>query len=173
MPGRYHLVTDFEVTADPDTVWDTLVEVRSWPSWWRWLKRVKVLAEGDETGAGGRFLNVVATPFRYRLAYEVNVVRVDRPHLIEISCRGHLRGRGRFELTDTNSHGTAFRFTWLVQTRRWWMWLLSPVLRRLFGRSHDHLMADFAEGLAYATGSQLSRFSSHSVSPRDPGFNRW
>jgi hypothetical protein len=172
MVGRYHLVTDFELSADPDTVWAALVEVGSWPSWWRWLKRVRVLAEGDADGVGGRFLNVVATPYRYRLAYVVDVVRVQKPRLIEVTSVGHLRGDGRYELTDANAHGTAFRFTWVVQTRRWWMWLLSPLLRPLFGRSHHRLMADFGEGLAFATGSELVRFSSRALSPHHPQFGR-
>ena len=167
---RYHLVTDLAVTAGRDRVWEALVGVDVWPSWWSWLRRLRVLHPGGDDGLGGRFRGLIATPTRYSLRCDIEVLAVKRPETISLRAAGDLVGRGDFRLSDAGSGGTALEFVWRVRTAKWWMNLAAPVARRAFVRNHDKLMDDFARGLAYGTGSELVSVSHRTLRRGDVGF---
>lgn len=167
---RYHLVTHLEVTAGRERVWEALVGVNEWPSWWSWLRNVKVIRPGSEDGLGGRFRGLLATPTRYRLRNEIEVVGVDHLESISLRANGDLAGRGDFRLSDAGSGGTSVQFEWKVRTTKWWMNLAAPLARGAFIRNHDNLMDDFARGLAFGTGSELVAVSHRSLRRGDAGF---
>lgn len=168
--AKYHLTTELRLSADPEEVWEALVQVPSWPSWWRWLKRVRVLAPGDAEGLGGRFRGHLAGPMRYNIRCDIEILRPVRPTLIAFHSTGDLQGRGEIRLRQNEAGGTDFTFTWLVRTSKWWMNLLAPVARKRFIRNHDRLMADFGTGLAYGTGSELQMVTHGSLARGDEGF---
>lgn len=167
---RYHLVTELEVTAGREQVWEALVGVNVWPSWWSWLRRVEVLSPGGEDGVGGRYRGLIATPTRYRLRSDIEVLELDHLESISLRATGDLVGWGDFRLSDAGSAGTALEFVWRVRTTKWWMNLAAPVARGAFIRNHDLLMDDFALGLAYGTGSELVSVGHRSLRRGDPGF---
>jgi len=53
--ARYHFVTDVEVAAAPDPVWNVLVDVPGSAAWWRQVRRAEVLTPGREDGVGRRY----------------------------------------------------------------------------------------------------------------------
>jgi uncharacterized protein YndB with AHSA1/START domain len=49
---RFHLSTQWTLSAPPLAVWDTLAQPEDWPSWWRAVERVEVIEPGDPDGVG-------------------------------------------------------------------------------------------------------------------------
>lgn len=172
MAVEYHLVTRLRVDRPPGRVWQTLIEVGDWSKWWKWLREVELLAEGDEDGLGSRFRQRVSSPLLYGFDWETQITRVEKPSVIELDSFGDLHGRGQFLLKPVEE-GTELVFTWLVVTRKWWMNVVAPLARPLFVWSHDRLMTDFATGIAPVIGGRLLEVSHSTLRPSEPGFNRF
>lgn len=170
MANRYHLVTDIRLSANPERVWEALTRSESSPSWWRWLRHVDVIDEGDERGVGARFRHKVATPLLYGVSYEGEVTRVVEPYLAEFEASGDFVGTGQFRLRPTEDGGTDFTFTWLVATPKRWMSLLGWVARPIFVWNHHRLMSDFARDLAGAIDAEVVHVRHRTVSRGHPGF---
>ncbi|MFP3913415.1 MAG: polyketide cyclase [Actinomycetota bacterium] len=172
MATRYHLITRMRLGVDRGRTWETFIQVREWPSWWRWLDRVDVLREGDARGVGAVFRQRVTSPLRYGFTWQTEIVRVVDEALVELGSSGALEGTGRFVLTDLEGGETEVVFTWLVETTKLWMNVTAPLARPLFTWSHDRLMTDFGRGLAGAAGGRLLSVSHSALRPRDQGFFR-
>ena len=172
MVTRYHLVTDIRVSTKPERVWEALTRSDSSPSWWRWLRNVEVMDEGDERGVGARFRHRVGTPLLYGVSYEGEVTRVVEPSLAEFKVSGDFVGTGQFRLRPNEDGGTDLTFTWLVATPKPWMSLLGWVARPVFVWNHHRLMSDFGMDLAATTDAEVLQVRHRVVSRRDPGFDR-
>ena len=168
--ARYHFVTEFEVGADRDTVWEALNDPTKWPSWWRWLKRVDLLEEGGAERLGARYHYAFGTALPYTLSFEMRVVAVDRARTLAGEASGELQGSGHWLLTDAAGGGTAATYTWLVETTKRWMNVLAPIGRPAFSWNHDVLMKDFAKGVARTTDSELRSVRNTTVRPGTPNF---
>lgn len=170
--ARYHFVTDFELSADRETVWSALEDPTGWPSWWRWLKRVERLDEGGEDRLGARYRYFFGTALPYTLSFDMVVTRVSRPALLEGHASGELQGAGVWQLSERPDGGTRVRHTWLVETTKRWMNVLAPLGRPAFSWNHDILMRDFAQGVATITSSRLHTVRNTTVKPGAAGFYR-
>jgi len=52
--NRYALVTEWQLRAPIDRVWDALYDVAAWPGWWKYVRAVEELEKGDAAGVGAR-----------------------------------------------------------------------------------------------------------------------
>jgi uncharacterized protein YndB with AHSA1/START domain len=168
--ARYHFVTEFEVSADRETVWEALRDPTDWPSWWRWLKRVETLAVGGPDGLGDRYRYSFGTALPYTLSFDMVVTAVDRPRTLVGEASGELQGSGHWRLEEGAGGGTDVRYVWLVETTKRWMNLLAPIGRPAFSWNHDVLMKDFAKGVARITNSKLRSVRNTTVRPGSPSF---
>lgn len=168
--ARYHFVTEFSVSADREIVWDALIDPTDWPSWWRWLKRVDLLDEGDADRVGARYRYAFGTALPYTLSCELLVEAAHRPRLVDATASGELQGSGHWRLAADPDGGTSVAYTWLVETTKRWMNILAPIGRPAFSWNHDVLMRDFAKGVAQVTGSELRSVRNAAVAPGRPGF---
>ena len=50
---QFNLVTEWCVKAPLQPVWEQLVSPDEWPQWWRAVKRVEMLRQGNADGVGG------------------------------------------------------------------------------------------------------------------------
>ena len=84
---EYVFVDEWDVDAPRDAVYDTLVDARTYPDWW---KPVYISVEGDE--------RVTLHHFKGRLPYTLKMraelVSSDRPNHFEVAVDGDLRGKG-------------------------------------------------------------------------------
>lgn len=170
MATRYHFITRIELTAGPSRVWEVLARSEEWIDWWRWLRDVEVLNEGNEEGIGHRVRHVVSSPLGYRLRYVGLITRAIEPLMSRFEAEGDLEGRGQFAIERTDQGSTLIVFHWLVETPKRWMNLLAPVARPIFVWNHHRLMGDFARDLAQACSAQLLNVDNESVDPGDEGF---
>ena len=169
-PTRYHLVSEFVITSQREAVWEALLAIREWPSWWRWSKRMDVVREAPAPGVGAIYRNHIRTPLLYGFTYSGEIVNADPPRLLELVSSGDLVGRARFDLSEGEDGATAITFTWLAETPKWWMNLMAPMSRPAFVWNHDHLMTDFGKGLARTSGGRLRSVRNRVLRPADAGF---
>jgi uncharacterized protein YndB with AHSA1/START domain len=166
---RYHFVTDIEVAAAPDPVWDALADPTAWPAWWRQLRRVAVLAPGRPDGVGRRYRLDFRTALPYTLGFASETTRISPPTAWEARITGDLAGAGRYELISVDG-GSRVRHIWIVGTTKPWMNALAPVARPAFAWNHGVLMREFALGLAGRLGVPLRSALLRQVEPGAAGF---
>lgn len=170
MATRYHFITRIELTSPIDDIWATLARSESWIDWWRWLRDVEVLNEGDSEGVGRRVRQTVSSPLRYRLTYVGFITRVSSRELSRFEAEGDLEGQGQFRIEATENGTALITFDWLVETPKEWMNLIAPLARPVFVWNHHRLMEDFAEDLSAATGGEVIDVANTSLDPDDEGF---
>jgi uncharacterized protein YndB with AHSA1/START domain/quercetin dioxygenase-like cupin family protein len=140
----YVFVDEWDVSAPPEAVFETLADARSYPEWWR---PVYLAVESD---GPARLGSESRQHFKGRLPYHVHtrsvVVELDPPQRIVADVDGDLRGRGAWTLTPTHA-GTHVRFDWQVHADRRLLRWLTPVLRPILRWNHNWAIARAIEGL--------------------------
>ncbi|MBT8159732.1 MULTISPECIES: SRPBCC family protein [Arthrobacter] len=152
---QYSFLTRWDLEGPIERVWDTIIDVDSYPQWWKYVAGVELVRPGDEAGIGVIHRVRWTTALPYSLTIETEVVRREPPHVLEVIARGELQGSGLWELTQADGTTTVI-YRWKVSTTRTWMNLTSPVLRRAFARNHDVLMKAGGEGLAQRLGARIT-----------------
>jgi len=148
----FELVSDWHLAAPIDEVWQALHAAEDWPRWWPYVRQVQPLRAGDADGLGAVRRFQWGSRLPYGLAFDVEVVEVQRPHRLRGRARGELDGEGLWELRSEGS-GTHVRYTWRVELTRAWMRRLAPLLAPVFRWNHDGVMRAGGEGLARHLGA--------------------
>ena len=143
----YAFVTRWRTEAPLDHVVDVLGDVDRWPEWWRGVRSVERVSEGDSRGIGATHRFTFRSRLPYSLAFAMRVTQVAEPNRLSAQASGELEGTGTWTLRDGDGT-TRIRYEWNVRTTRWWMNLLAPVARPLFARNHDIVMEWGRHGLA-------------------------
>ena len=169
--ARYHFVTRFDVAAARDDVWALVDDPTTWPSWWRWLRRVDQLGPGGAGRVGARYRYAFKTALPYTLSFETQTMRAEPGSLIEVRSTGELAGSGLWQLSERDGQ-CQMRYDWIVETTKRWMNVLAPVARRAFSWNHDRLMRDFATGFARQLGTEPGSLENRTVDRRDPSFGK-
>jgi len=145
--AAYSFVTQWEIRAPIETVWEELFHSERWPRWWKGLEQVVELEPGDSQRIGcvRRFTWRGRLP--YTLIVDMRITRVEPPVALESLASGELEGRGLCRLSRSH-HGTTVRYDWEIRTTKRWMNWLGPVARPLFAWNHDVVMRWGGGGLA-------------------------
>ena len=150
---EYEFLTTWCLDAPIERVFDVLRDSRGYPRWWKGVKSVVALADGDPEGVGEASRFTWRSVLPYELSFDSRVTRVERPHLIEGTATGELEGTGIWRLYE--GRGTAAVYEWHVHTTRAWMNVLAPVARPAFAWNHDIVMRQGADGIARELGARL------------------
>jgi len=150
----YSFVTVWKLKAPLEDVWNTILDSKTWPAWWKEVKSVKEIHPGD----GLRIGNISDLTWRsvlpYTLHFRTTVVKVVPMEYMEGMASGDLVGRGRWYFSHANGI-TTVRYEWDVSTTKAWMNLLKPLLRILFKWNHDIVMRKGGEGIAKKLAAEL------------------
>ena len=136
---QFNLVSDWVVAAPLERVWAELIKPDDWPQWWRAVKRVQLLREGDESGVGAERRFTWGSALPYTLTFDMRATRVEPMQLIEGRASGELDGLGRWTLTPAGQ-ATHVRYDWIVELSKPWMRTFAPVLRPAFAWNHNVVM---------------------------------
>jgi polyketide cyclase/dehydrase/lipid transport protein len=149
----YEFLSTWCLDAPIDDVWLMLEDAAAYPTWWKGVRTVELLASGDEVGIGevNRFSWRSVLP--YTLAFDMEVTRVDPLRLLEGRATGELDGVGVWRLFSGPC--TAVVYDWRVRTTKAWMNVLGPLVRPGFIWNHDLVMRQGAQGMADALGARL------------------
>ena len=152
----YRFLTTWIVAAPIEPVWDLIHGIERWPAWWRGVEQVTELVHGagDGDGEGSVYRQVWRSRIPYAVTFDVTVMRVVEPHLIEAQAEGGLEGTGTFRLFES-PRSTAVTYEWAVRTTKPWMNAVAPVARRAFAWNHHAVMKQGGIGLARALGVPL------------------
>jgi hypothetical protein len=150
----FALVTHWHLEAPIEAVWDALYAVEDWPKWWPYVRVVKELQRGDDSGVGAVRRYTWTSRLPYHLTFEMKSTLVERPYRLEGEAQGELTGAGRWSLRRLDA-ATEVRYAWEVQTTRPWMNVLAPVLAPAFRWNHGQVMAVGGRGLAAHLGVRL------------------
>lgn len=163
----YAFVSDWQLAAPIDRVWDAITHSERYPQWFSYVTDSTLVREGDETGVGAVTRSRWRTALPYGFVFESRITRVQPPHLLELAATGDLEGGGRWELSEEDG-ATTVRYFWTVRTNKPWMNLLAPLARPAFGWNHAVLMRSGGEGLARYLGVRLLHNRSYSESSTNP-----
>ena len=132
-------VDEWDVNAPRQAVYDTLVDARTYPEWW---KPVYQSVEGDSRITHHHFKGRLP----YTLRMRAELVDEDPPNRFEVMVDGDLRGRGTWTLTERDGK-TYVRWDWIVFADKPLLRYLTPILRPAFRWNHNWAVARAQEGL--------------------------
>jgi len=144
--SEYAFVTNWRFTAPLEQVWGEIENADEWPSWWRGVRKVELISEGDADGIGSIRRTTWRSALPYDLTFDSEVIRVEKYNLIEVRAFGQLEGRGFWSLSN-DGQTTKVRYDWTVATNKPWMNLVAPIARPFFRWNHDVIMNWGEDGL--------------------------
>ena len=151
--ASYSFLTTWILDAPRERVWDAVYEIERWPEWWRGVRRVEKLADGDDGGVGSVYRQEWRSVIPYPVRFETRITRIELPHLIEAEAEGELAGTGRWRFFGGRE--TAVTYEWDVRTTRAWMNIVAPLARPVFRWNHNVVMHQGGAGLADLLGARL------------------
>ncbi len=149
--SQYHFVTEWEIPAPIEQVFEAVGDSLRWPEWWRGIKDVRELTDHEPQGIGNRRRYTFRSVLPYDLVFDMEVTRFEQPTALEGHATGELEGDGRWTFTPTQ-RGTHVRYEWDVRTTRRWMNLLAPIARPVFTWNHGIVMRWGEQGLRRRLG---------------------
>ncbi|HEY2782034.1 MAG TPA: SRPBCC family protein [Steroidobacteraceae bacterium] len=96
----FALVTHWHLEAPIEAVWDALYAVEDWPKWWPYVRVVKELQRGDDSGVGAVRRYTWTSRLPYHLTFEMKSTLVERPYRLEGEAQGELTGAGAGRCVD-------------------------------------------------------------------------
>jgi carbon monoxide dehydrogenase subunit G len=136
----FELVSHWRIAAPLDRVWAEIVDVDAWPSWWRAVRKVERLRDGDIEGIGAVRRITWATALPYTITFDVESTRSEPMYQLEGRATGELNGVGIWTLTSDGDI-TTVRYDWRVDLGKAWMRAFAPILRPAFAWNHNVLMS--------------------------------
>ena len=159
----YEFVTTWHLDAPPGEVFAVIVDAPHWPEWWPSVRSVRQIEAGDANGIGTIHRYEFEGWLPYTLIFDVRATVIDPPRALDGIASGELEGIGQWRL-EPDGGGTVVTYRWAVATTRWWMNVLSPVLRPVFVANHGTVMRSGEQGLRRTLASRSMTGSS---APRD------
>jgi len=136
---QFELVTNWRIAAPLDAVWREIADSDAWPQWWRAVKRVERLSDGDSSGLGARRRITWGTALPYTISFDVEATLIEPMHRLEGRASGELNGVGRWTLRPEDGV-TMVRYEWRVELGKPWMRAFAPLLRPVFAWNHNVVM---------------------------------
>ena len=152
--AQFELVSHWHVAAPIERVWQAIKQTEEWPSWWPYVRSVQDLTPGDADGLGAIRHIAWSSRLPYGVAFDVEVVEMQRPRRLCGRAHGQLDGAGTWELTP-DGDTTRVRYLWCVDLGSRWMRFIAPLAAPVFRWNHDGVMRAGARGLARHLGVEL------------------
>jgi len=83
----------------PSKIWDTVLNVTSWPELWKHVIRVQAHTQG-EIGSQSRIDCYFTLFYLLRLRFDIHISRLQKPSYASFDVGGDFSGRGRWILRE-------------------------------------------------------------------------
>lgn len=150
----YSFITRWHIDAPVATVWDAVVDVESWPQWWKYVRAVESVQKGDESGIGTVHRYTWTGRIPYGLTFDSRLTAITTHERLQAEAFGDLTGTGIWTFAEEGGT-TRVRYDWNVSTSKKWMNLLAPLLEPMFRWNHDQIMSEGGRALAKRLGVRL------------------
>lgn len=151
---NYSFITTWKIKAPLQEIWNVLYNQEDWPNWWKGVKTVQPLQNGDVNNVGKKMRYSWKSFLPYTLSFDMTSVTIKPFAYMEGNATGELEGVGKWFFKEENGITTVC-YTWDVNTTKKWMNVLAPVLKPAFKWNHDVVMRWGAEGLAKKLNAEL------------------
>ncbi len=143
--SSYDFHDQWEIAVSLKTAWEIVSDSADWQQWWPGLKSA-VITNYHEDIIDSSVNLTWRSKSGYHLKHTVTITGIEPGRIIRFKSTGDLMGHGAWRFEE---HGgiTHMTIDWHVQTTKWWMNVLAPVLRPLFVRNHTELMKRGEAGL--------------------------
>jgi hypothetical protein len=145
--ARYHFTTYWTFDHPVDIVWETIRQMDHWPEWWKYVKSVKKLRDGDENEIGSIRRICWETALPYTIMFDSELTLLERYSRMEGIAYGDLTGSGVWIFSVKNG-STRVRYDWNVEVTKKWMKYFDFIARPVFKWNHDKVMRAGYEGLS-------------------------
>ncbi|MCP9471630.1 MAG: SRPBCC family protein [Nitrospira sp.] len=144
----YHFVTNWCFPASRERVWEEIVNVSEWPSWWASWKKAVAHDPASRARLGSVVDHEVQGRLPYTLRFKTVVTVFEPPRLLTVASSGDLIGTGTFALEPLDD-GTAVTYRWDVGLSNPLLNVLGRVscIRALMEKNHDAVMDEGYRGL--------------------------
>ena len=140
MPEPYHFVTDWRFRAPVRRVWEVLLDIGSYPGWWKNFRRVAI-TRGDGRSIGSVIECEVRGSLPYSLRYALEVIEAEEFRHILLRSTGDLVGTGRWAFAEDQGEAQAVYY-WDVATTNPILNLVAPFAKGALARNHEQVMAN-------------------------------
>ena len=151
--AHYSFLSTWILDAPRADVWEAIYEVERWPEWWRGVRQVELLEQGDADGIGALYRHEWRSVIPYPVRFEARITRIEPRDMIEADAHGELAGTGRWRFFGDGE--TTITYEWNVRTTQAWMNLAAPLARPIFRWNHNVVMHQGGQGLADLLGARL------------------
>ena len=95
-----------EFAAAPEELWEAMLSVHRFQTWWPWLRRFEAtgVARGDVWSA------TVQPPLPYRVGFDLLLTEVQAPRVVAVDVTGDIEGSARLEVSPRGA-GSELHFT--------------------------------------------------------------
>ncbi|MCF6251624.1 MAG: SRPBCC family protein [Methylococcaceae bacterium] len=142
----FHLTTTWKIPASLENCWFSILEVESWPNWWKYVHKVIELEAGDKSGINNIHQYDWSTCLPYHLVFNLRVTRLEPFKLITFDAQGDLTGNGCCRFTQKNNC-TYIQFDWNVETSKPWMSFVATIATPVFEWNHRRVMKSGEQSL--------------------------
>jgi hypothetical protein len=138
----YYFVTDWFFQAPIERVWEALIDIRAWPTWWQGWKKATIRGPEPVLQSDSAMDGNVRAGLPYTLSFSFEVINFQPPNLMRLRSSGDLVGDWRWVL-ESKAGGTAVTAYWDCGTAKPIFNLLVklPFVKAMLERNHDDLMS--------------------------------
>jgi uncharacterized protein YndB with AHSA1/START domain len=128
---------EYRFAAPPAKVWDAIERGDKFEVWWSWLEEFRL--DGGTLKDGAILHGAVNPPLPYRMRVQVELVRCERPSLIDATVHGDLQGEARLRVRPQGA-GSCVEVAWTVEMMQRPMRMASRFAHPLLVWGHDRVV---------------------------------
>ena len=138
--SEYRFLDKWFIPYPIDVVFEELLHGEDYPKWWgeAW-KHVTPIGASPAATVGAKTEVIAGGFLPYTIKLELEVARIERPHLLHVLSRGDLEGTGTWRLHEFEG-GTAVSYDWRVRAGKPLIRRFSPIVKPLFRANHNWVM---------------------------------
>lgn len=154
MAQQYYFITRWQIRAPVEQVWEAIYNSLEWPQWWKGVRSVRSIDEGDARGIEGCREYTWRSILPYNLTFKSTLLEREDYKRLYGKASGQLQGEGTWHFFEKDGI-TYLQYDWKVATTIPWMNAVSFLLKPLFKYNHDVVMRWGARGLARRLNAEL------------------
>jgi Polyketide cyclase / dehydrase and lipid transport len=154
METQYSFVTNWEIEASLQEVWNAIYNSPEWPQWWKGVVSVEEIEKEDVNGLNSVKAYIWKSVLPYKLAFTMRLTEKEPMRRLKGIAFGELEGEGEWTFSEQNRI-IKLQYNWNVYTKKAWMNYLSFVLKPVFKYNHNVVMHWGAVGLAKKLNAKL------------------